>query len=250
MRVGELDVRYQLEGPEGAPVLAFVHGIAASLEVWAGQAERLSDAYRVLSFDLRAHGSTTAVDRPVTRHDLAADLVGLLDALSIETAFVAGHSAGGVIAMQAALDFPGRVAGLGLVGTASACNDKTTAWYGECIELGRTEGGEAVMRTMGMKPDDGPVPDGVGLGHLVGAMRTLNADPLTERLKGLRVPTLIVVGDRDFLGAGGSVILSRTIEGSELDIVEGRRHGIFLEDPDWVAERVRRFCRERVWGAE
>jgi pimeloyl-ACP methyl ester carboxylesterase len=72
-------------------------------------------------------------------------------------------------------------------------------------------------------------------------MCTLNREPLTERMRSLSMPTLIVVGEKDFLGAGGSVILSRAVAGSELEIVPGRGHGIYLEDPDWFAERLRRF---------
>jgi pimeloyl-ACP methyl ester carboxylesterase len=86
-----------------------------------------------------------------------------------------------------------------------------------------------------MKPERGPVPDGPGMAPVIEAMRTLNADPLTTALRAVAVPTLIIVGDKDFLGVGGSVILSRTIAGSELEIVAGRGHGIYLEDPDWFA---------------
>ncbi|RMF23023.1 MAG: hypothetical protein D6760_06230 [Deltaproteobacteria bacterium] len=57
---------------------------------------------------------------------------------------------------------------------------------------------------------------------------------------------LIIVGERDFLGVGGSVILHRAIACSELEIVPGRGHGVYLEDPDWFAERLRRFLAERV----
>ncbi len=247
-KLGELEVNYELEGPAGAPVLVFVHGVVASLEVWRGQAARLRDCFRVLRYDLRSHGSTSILRTPCTRADLAGDLVALLDFLGIEQAGVVGHSAGGVIAMQTALDFTGRVKALGLVGTSSECNDKTAEWWTKCIALGAEKGGEAVMRQMGVKPGSGPVPDGTGLGSVIAAMRSLNEDPLTERLRGLDIPCLIIVGDKDFLGAGGSVILSRAIADSELDIVEGRGHGIYVEDPDWFASRLEGFFARHLQG--
>jgi len=240
-RVGSLEVNYELSGPDDAPVVTFVHGLAASLGIWAGQAERLCDRFRVLRYDLRGHGGTASPDAPCSRHDLAADLAGLLDALGIARTAVVGHSAGGVIAQQFAVDFPERVAALGFIGTASECNDKTAAWYTKCIETARAEGGEAVMKAMGMKPDRSPVPDGPGMAPVIEAMRTLNADPLTTALKAVTAPTLIVVGDKDFLGVGGSVILSRTVAGSELEIVPGRGHGLYLEAPDWFAARLGAF---------
>jgi pimeloyl-ACP methyl ester carboxylesterase len=248
-RAGHLDVRYELAGPDGAPVVTFVHGLAASLEIWAGQAERLSDRFRVLRYDLRAHGGTSSADVPCSRSDLATDLARLLDALGIERTAVVGHSAGGVVTQQFAVDYPARVSALGFIGTASECNDKTAAWYSKCIELARGEGGAAVMKSMGMKPERGPVPDGPGMAPVIEAMRTLNTDPLTSALRGVAAPTLIIVGDRDFLGVGGSVILSRTVAGSELEIVAGRGHGIYLEDPDWFAARLGGFLEKHLLGS-
>jgi 3-oxoadipate enol-lactonase len=246
VRAGHLDVRCELTGPQGAPVVTFVHGLAASLEIWAGQAERLSDRFRVLRYDLRAHGGTASGEAACSRHDLATDLANLLDSLGIERTAVVGHSAGGVVAQQFAVDFPERVSALGFIGTASECNDKTAAWYTKCIDLARSEGGAAVMKSMGMKPERGPVPDGPGMAPVIEAMRTLNADPLTSALRAVTAPTLIIVGDKDFLGVGGSVILNRTVAGSELEIVAGRGHGIYLEDPDWFATRLGGFLERHL----
>ena len=237
IRAGKFDVRYELAGDAGLPVVTFVHGLAASLEIWAGQAERLSDRFRVLRYDLRAHGGTTGAGGPCSRHDLAEDLVRLLDALAIERTALVGHSAGGVVAQQTAVDFP------------SECNDKTAAWYSRCIEVALAEGGGAVMKLMGMKPERSPVPDGPGMAPVIAAMRTLNEDPLTSALRAVTVPATIVVGDKDFLGVGGSVILSRTIAGSELEIVAGRGHGIYLEDPDWFARKLAEFLERHCAAA-
>jgi pimeloyl-ACP methyl ester carboxylesterase len=238
-------VHYLVEGPNGAPAVAFVHGLGASSAVWQGQASRLYDRFRVVRYDLRSHGSSRAVDQPCSRSDLATELIEVLDAATVERAFIVGHSAGGVIAMHTALEHPDRVLGLVLVGTASECNDKTAAWYEQTAATARERGGAEAVRAMGLRSRGASDPDGRGFAHLALAMRTLNSEPLTERLRGLQVPTLIIVGEKDFLGVGGSVILSRAIAGSELEIVAGRGHGIYLEDPEWFAARVTRFF-ERV----
>ena len=239
-------LRVATAGCESDPAVVFIHGLGASLETWSEQASRLSDRCYAVSYDLRSHGASEAVDEPCTRGDLARDLVALLDRLSLARATLVGHSGGGVVAMQTAVDHPQRVSALVLVGTASECNDRAAAWYADCALKGREEGGAAAMRTMGMDPEASPPPHGRGFAHTAMAMRTLNEDPLTERLASVGVPTLIVVGEKDFLGVGGSVILSRTIEGSELEIVPGRGHGVFLEDPDWFARRLERFLSEKV----
>jgi len=246
-RVGKLDVRYRLSGPPSGPVVTFVHGLVASLEHWETQAEALgARGFRVLRYDLRAHGSTTPLLEPCSRHDLAADLAGLLDAAGIARTAVVGHSAGGVIAQQIALDFPDRVSALCLVGTSSACNDRAAAWYAQCIEVARDQGGAALMRLMGSNPERVAVPDGPGIVPVIEAMRSLNTDPLTGRLREIHVPTLIIVGDNDMLGVGGSVILSRAIAGSELEIVPGRGHGIYYEDPQWFSQRLGDFLAKHL----
>ena len=241
IEAGGLGFRVETGGPEGAPDVTFVHGLAASLEVWEEQARSLADRYRTLRYDLRSHGRSQAVDQACTPADLARDLVGILDRLGIEKVALVGHSAGGVIAMRTVIDFPERVTALCLVGTASECNDRGARFYQDSASAAREKGGEAGMRAMGVDPPAPPVPDGPGLAHLALAMGTLNREPLTERLGAVAVPTLIIVGERDFLGVGGSVILSRAIDGSELEIVPERSHSIFLEAPDLFAERLGRF---------
>jgi pimeloyl-ACP methyl ester carboxylesterase len=202
----------------------------------------------VLRYDLRGHGDSAGVDTACQRSDLARDLVGLLEYLKIFSAVLVGHSAGGVIAMQTALDFPERVSGLVLVGTASACNDRTAQWYAATAEKARKEGGEAAMKAMGVRAADAPIPEGRTFAHVALAMRSLNQDPLTERLREVSIPTLIIVGENDFLGVGGSVILSRAIPDSELEIRAGHGHGVYLEEPQWFAERIAGFVSCRVVG--
>ena len=74
------------------------------------------------SWDVRGHGRSAPNAAPCTIPHLAADLQTVLDAAGIDRAVILGHSAGGVVAMQFALDHPARTAGLVLVGTASECN--------------------------------------------------------------------------------------------------------------------------------
>jgi pimeloyl-ACP methyl ester carboxylesterase len=176
------------------------------------------------------------------------DLIRMLDREGVERAAIVGHSAGGVVAMQTAVEHPDRVTALVLVGTASECNDKTAAWYIKTADVCASEGGERGMKAMGMRPGDSPIPDGPGMAQICRAMSTLNDAPLTTAVSAITTPTLIIVGEKDFLGVGGSVILSRAIVGSELEIVPGRGHGIYLEAADWFADRVGRFLDSHLVG--
>lgn len=234
------------KGVVGRSAVVFVHGLAASANVWDEQCTKLGDRYDTVAIDLRSHGGSPPVAAACTRSDLVGDLITTLDREGIDRAAIVGHSAGGVVAMQAAVEYPDRVSGLVLVGTASECNDKTAAWYVKTAAICEAEGGEKGMKAMGLRAGDAPIPDGPGMAQICRAMSTLNAEPLTEAVSRITAPTLIIVGEKDFLGVGGSVILSRAIAGSELEIVPDRGHGIYVEAADWFADRVGGFLDAKL----
>jgi pimeloyl-ACP methyl ester carboxylesterase len=121
---GDILIYYEDEGPEPpsarrrTPVV-LVHGHSADLRLWEPQVPALLGAgYRVVRYDVRGHGRSSV---PATGYDwehYLADLRGLLDYLRVERAHLAGISMGGAIALQLALEEPGRVASLALLDSA------------------------------------------------------------------------------------------------------------------------------------
>jgi pimeloyl-ACP methyl ester carboxylesterase len=90
------------------------HAGLADRRMWTGPFQALAAGCRVVRFDWRGYGESG----PATAdHLLHADLLGLLDALGIDRAVLAGCSIGGAGALDAALAAPDRVAGLVLVGS-------------------------------------------------------------------------------------------------------------------------------------
>ena len=227
-----MNVHFTVTG-RGPLTVVLTHGLAASEATWAAQVPAFAEHYRVITWDLRGHGRSAAVPAPCTIPELAADLRSVLDGAGAERAVVLGHSAGGVVAMQFALDHPTRTAGLVLVGTASECNARARQFYVDLADLAEQRGMDPVRKRLGVSFEQArQMPtDAATFAHIARAMASLNAAPLTARLAEIRCPTQMIVGERDFLGAGGSVILHRNIAGSRLAIVPDRGHGLFLEDP-------------------
>lgn len=95
-------------------------GLSADLQVWRFQTPELSKQFRVICFDNRGAGRSSAPDEPYSIQIMANDLVELLDHLNISTASLIGWSMGGVIAQSLALSHPHRVRQLVLLGTCSA----------------------------------------------------------------------------------------------------------------------------------
>jgi pimeloyl-ACP methyl ester carboxylesterase len=95
--------------------IVLLHGLASQAHIWDLVAPQLVDAFRVIAIDLRGHGLS---DKPATGYDFASitdDLDHILTALKIECATLIGHSWGGNVAVQYAVDQPARVSGLVLV---------------------------------------------------------------------------------------------------------------------------------------
>lgn len=95
--------------------LVLLHGLASQAHIWDLVAPKLIDSFRVIALDQRGHGLT---DKPDVSYDFASithDLDAVLDVLRIDRAVLIGHSWGGNVALQYAVDHPHRVSGLVLI---------------------------------------------------------------------------------------------------------------------------------------
>lgn len=111
-------ISYDLGG-NGPPLLMLV-GYGATRRGWAPQVDAFSLRFTVVTMDNRDAGESAPESEQYSIGDLADDAARLLDALGIERASVAGHSMGGFIALQFALNHPERVDRLILISTAAA----------------------------------------------------------------------------------------------------------------------------------
>jgi pimeloyl-ACP methyl ester carboxylesterase len=122
IEVDSLQVHYKTAGT-GEPALILLHGFGASLFSWREIMAPLAELGTVIAYDRPAFGLT---ERPLKWQGLNPYssefqphlLIGLMDAMHVEKAIMIGNSAGGSIAMQAALLYPERVSALVLVDPA------------------------------------------------------------------------------------------------------------------------------------
>ncbi|MBE0484681.1 alpha/beta fold hydrolase [Marinobacter sp.] len=95
---------------EGEPLI-LLHGLFGSLENLGGIARRLEDGWQIHALDQRNHGSSPHTD-DMDYPTMAADVIAYMNAQGIDQAVVLGHSMGGKVAMQVALNYPDRVKAL------------------------------------------------------------------------------------------------------------------------------------------
>lgn len=90
-------LNYQLDGPEGAPVLVLSNSLGTNLHMWDTQLPAFTAHFRVLRYDTRGHGQSLVTEGPYSIEQLGRDVLALLDALQIERAHFCGLSMGGLI---------------------------------------------------------------------------------------------------------------------------------------------------------
>ncbi len=116
IQTGDIKTYYEMLGQ--GPPLVFIHGAAASHDMWKPQVEYFSNTFTTLTYDIRGHQKTEGAEGNYSFDMLVDDLHELMKALEIEEPVVCGLSLGGMIAQAYAILHPENLHGLVLVDTA------------------------------------------------------------------------------------------------------------------------------------
>jgi len=105
-----------MTGPEGAPVIALIHGLGLNRgSTWGAIVPVLAQEFRVLAYDLLGHGDSALPGGEVNLTALSEQLIALMDELGIAQAALVGFSLGGMINRRCAMDHPDRVSALAIL---------------------------------------------------------------------------------------------------------------------------------------
>jgi pimeloyl-ACP methyl ester carboxylesterase len=88
------------------PTIVLLHGVGMNKSVWAPEVNLLCDSFDVLIYDMWGHGESDLPNRELTLSDYTQQLIDLLVDLEIDSAIVAGHSMGALIALDFAINNP------------------------------------------------------------------------------------------------------------------------------------------------
>jgi pimeloyl-ACP methyl ester carboxylesterase len=235
--------------------VVFVHGAFMDRGSWDLQVPAFAKRYRVIRYDLRPFGESRRVDKP---YDVAGDLALLLDHLKVDRAHLVGHSFGGGAALDFALQQPGRVVSLTLAGAGPGGfvppDDDRKAVM--AIFAAAKEGDDALIAAWLKHPmwaASQSRPD-VLRALETSTRKSLSAFKMTappfvamkpaaiERLGEVKVPTLVIVGDRDTPGnRQASELLAKQIPGATFRTIAGADHALPIGWPDEFNREVLSF---------
>jgi proline iminopeptidase len=262
-RVNGVSLFYEESG--SGPPLLLIHAFPVGRGMWEPQVPFFGAHYRVVTYDCRGFGRSEAPTAPGA-YSLplsVGDARGLLAHVGALPAVVWGLSMGGSIALNLALTHPTSVRALVLCATGAGSEDPG-AFRARCVEYG--EASSRGMDGFFERMMDWPVfadfvkgpresrvlremvmaqpPHGIGLTALYTMAPRPPVYALEERLAGIRVPTLVVCGERDEACVESSRFLARAIPGARLWMMKGAGHFLNLEEPQLVNETVLAFLRE------
>jgi 3-oxoadipate enol-lactonase len=115
----DYSIHYTLEGPAEAPLLLLSNSLGADLSMWDAQAAEFSKRYRVLRYDNRGHGQSTAPKAPYSLEEVANDAALLLAHVGANQAHFCGLSLGGMVGMWLATHRPQFIQKLVLCNTSA-----------------------------------------------------------------------------------------------------------------------------------
>ncbi len=253
---------HYLEAGSGAP-LVLLHGIGASFDDWEFQIPAFAKHFRVIAPDLRGFGkSERAGDYSVEQ--FAADVWALLDQLGIERISLVGHSMGGAVALQMAVDQPERIARLVLANTLPSFRANTLAKrmlfatrYATMGLLGPRRLASAISRKLFPGADQAALRARVtqrgednDRGVYLETIRGLVGWAVDDRLQVLTMPTLVIAAEFDYFPCGDAMAFAAALPNGKLKIFPGVHHALPLEAPKVFNAAVLSFLRPRTRRAQ
>eukprot|EP00040_Diaphanoeca_grandis_P004264 m.27820 g.27820 ORF g.27820 m.27820 type:complete len:266 (-) comp15816_c0_seq1:401-1198(-) len=243
--------------PRKPSPLILSHGFDDSSQLWSEQIESLiQNGFRVIAWDMRGHGKSKAPAHTSGYSKMAQveDILAIYEACSLSNAILVGHSMGAYDQQLFALRYPSMITGMVLYGTGPG--------FGS--EKGWMRWNEQADKIAKSRDESNPTV----AAFCRGSYKQRSEDPfyqqlehgqttLLKSLKTFKMPTAILIGDRDKTFLGASKLMKREIPNSTLTIIEDGGHMVIKKKPQefqqhllsslkWICEQNTQEIRSRL----
>jgi pimeloyl-ACP methyl ester carboxylesterase len=257
VRANGIEIFYEESGA-GEPLL-LIAGFACDHSNWSKMAPQLASRNRLITFDNRGVGQSSSPEAPYSIHQMAEDAAGLLEAIGLTLVHVAGHSMGGQIAVELALNHPERVKSLMLLASCARVDERGKVVIDSWGDLPRLVDPMTGIRlslpwiyTSRFYATPGAIENVIkemltssfppSISGIYQQSRAITSYDAVARLGDIECPTLVVVGNEDILGGlPFSEQLAHGIRGAKLVVLEKAGHGLPTESPEVTAAVMRDF---------
>ena len=246
----------EIGGRDGAPWLTFSNALATDLTMWDEQVRAFADDYRILRYDTRGHGGSTAETGPYSLDMLADDIIAIWDEIGIERSHVVGLSIGAMTAVGLALSHAERLDRVVIANARpdnppdlrSARDRRLTAVEREgvsglaeptverwCSNSFRASNPDAVKKLVAMVR-------GTSVAGYVGCARALLGLDYQQRLQEIGAPMLFIAGGKD-AGVPTDAMrkMHEAVRGSQFVELAQAGHISNIEQPAEFNRAVRNF---------
>ena len=245
-------LHYRRQGPQSGPAIVLLHGYSDSSLSFTRIMPLLPPEQRVIAVDLRGHGDS---DRPADgyrMHDLAADVIQMMDALNVPSAVVVGHSMGSFVAQALVERAPRRVSGLVLLGSAPVpVNDTMSELRATVAAFTDDLVDAAFVREFQYSTIAQPVPD-TFMEAAIANSRRMPAAIWKKVISGMMdyrpalprstVRTLVLGGTRDAVfSVSEQTALAQQYPFARLRLIDDVGHTLHWEQPEVFVRELRHF---------
>jgi 3-oxoadipate enol-lactonase len=252
--INGIEINYEVSGKEGAPWLVLSHSLACTVRMWDPQVEAFQSKFRILNYDMRGHGATSAPQGPYTLDMLADDILGLVSFLKIKTAYYCGLSIGGMIGQTIAIRGGGPFTKMVLADTTHTQPPEALKQWEDRIGIAKSKGMaglvDGTMERWFTEPYrrknspefqkvrnlvlQTPVAGFVGCGQAIMKLNT------TARLKDIKLPVLAITGEQDG-AAPGTKHIGENVPGAKYVGIPQAAHIANVEQPEAFNRALREF---------
>ena len=229
----------------GPPIL-LSNGYSATAQMWAGQVEAWSGDFQIITWDMRGHGLSDSPDDPGLYNEAqtVGDMAAVLDACGVERAVIGGLSLGGYMSLAFNVAHPSRVRALVLCDTGpgyrnAEARDGWNAMAVRRAEAFEKRGLEALGRSAEVQKSTHRSADGLALAarHMLPQYDSRIIDSLPS----IKVPTLVLVGEKDEGFIGPADYMAKKIPGAVKAVIPDAGHAANIDQPEAFNAAVREF---------